>query len=67
MPAPIQDDLRDKPMSRQRKYQLRKQRAGLCKQCGKPAAPATHCPACEAKRRGAPAHIVGLIIRDVVR
>ncbi len=35
----IQDELTDLPLSRQRKYQLRMQRAGRCATCGKPAVP----------------------------
>jgi len=38
MSAPIQDDLTDKPISRQRKYQLRRERKKRCRLCGKPAA-----------------------------
>ncbi len=32
----IQDEFTNKKLSRQRKYQLRKSRDGLCCQCGKP-------------------------------
>ncbi len=47
MPRAIQDDLAAQPISRQRKWQLRKQRAGLCKQCGKQAEDGhVHCDVC---------------------
>ncbi len=32
----IQDEFTGLPISRQRKYQLRRQRDGLCTQCGEP-------------------------------
>ena len=46
-------------VSRQREYQLRKRKAGLCKQCGKPAEKSTrkgvefktHCEDCSRKIR----------------
>jgi len=40
---PIQDEFTNLPISRQRKYQLRKQKAGLCAECGKPAASGSRC------------------------
>lgn len=53
MPAPIKDEFTNRPISRQRKYQLRKLRAGLCKQCGKTAMPdSVHCDRCATKNRG---------------
>lgn len=44
------DDLTNQPISKQRKYQLRRQREGNCQQCGKPANGHAHCPECIAKR-----------------
>jgi hypothetical protein len=35
----IEDELTHLPLSRQRRYQLRKKRDRLCAQCGEPAAP----------------------------
>jgi len=40
---PIQDEFSKLPISRQRKYQLRKQKAGRCVQCGKPAVTSYRC------------------------
>jgi hypothetical protein len=37
MRPPIKDEFQHLPVSRQRKYQLRKQRDGLCTECGAPA------------------------------
>ncbi len=34
-PKPIQDKYTNLPVSRQRKYQLRKKAAGMCTRCGK--------------------------------
>jgi hypothetical protein len=38
MPRQIQDEFSALPISRQRRYQLRREKAGLCRVCGKPAA-----------------------------
>jgi hypothetical protein len=44
MPKPaIKDEFTDLKISRQRKYQLRKQRDGLCTECGQPAAQGLRC------------------------
>ena len=44
MPKPaIRDEFTDLKISRQRKYQLRKQRDGLCTECGKPAIQGLRC------------------------
>jgi hypothetical protein len=44
MPKPaIKDEFTDLKISRQRKYQLRKQRDGLCTECGKPAVQGLRC------------------------
>lgn len=43
MGAPIQDELAALPISRQRRYQLRKHRDGKCHICGQPAVNAWHC------------------------
>ena len=44
MPKPaIKDEFTDLKVSRQRKYQLRKQRDGLCTECGKPAVQGVRC------------------------
>lgn len=39
----IKDKFTNLPVSRQRKYQLRKKRAGMCVLCGEPAVTAMHC------------------------
>ncbi len=39
----IKDKFSELPVSRQRKYQLRKKKAGLCIICGAPRATAMHC------------------------
>ena len=39
----IHDEFTNLPVSRQRKYQLRKQRDGLCTECGEPAASGSRC------------------------
>ncbi len=41
--TPIQDEFTDLPISRQRKYQLRRQKAGLCTVCGEPAVSSSRC------------------------
>lgn len=41
----IRDKYRDLPVSRQRKYQLRKRDEGKCVVCAKPRVNATHCKA----------------------
>ena len=38
-------------ISRQRRYQLKKKKAGLCVQCGKKRVTAFHCIECAAKHR----------------
>jgi hypothetical protein len=43
MRRPIQDEFTSLPISRQRKYQLRKQREGRCTECGEPAAQGSRC------------------------
>jgi hypothetical protein len=43
MRRPIQDEFTKMPISRQRKYQLRKQRQGRCTECGEPAAQGSRC------------------------
>jgi glycosyltransferase involved in cell wall biosynthesis len=43
MRRPIKDEFTDLPISRQRKYQLRKQREGRCTECGEPAAQGSRC------------------------
>jgi len=43
MRRPIQDEFTNMPISRQRKYQLRKQREGRCTECGEPAAQGSRC------------------------
>ena len=39
----IQDEFTDLPVSRQRKYQLRKQRDQRCTECGEPAVQGSRC------------------------
>lgn len=39
----IQDEFTNLPISRQRKYQLRKQRDSCCTECGAPAVEASRC------------------------
>src|SRR5437899_1700139 len=39
----IRDEFTDLPLSRQRKYQLRKQRDGRCSECGAPASAGSRC------------------------
>ena len=39
----IEDEFTDRPVSRQRKYQMRKQRDGLCTVCGEPAVQGSRC------------------------
>lgn len=39
----IQDEFTDLPISRQRKYQLRRQRDSRCTQCGRPAGKGGRC------------------------
>lgn len=39
----IKDKFTNLPVSRQRKYQLRKKQSGMCIICGKPRATAMHC------------------------
>jgi hypothetical protein len=39
MPKLIQDRFTSLPVSRQRKYQLRREAAGRCRLCGEPGAP----------------------------
>jgi hypothetical protein len=41
--APIKDEFEKLPISRQRKYQLRKQRDGRCTECGAPSAGSSRC------------------------
>lgn len=43
MRKPIQDEFTHLPVSRQRRYQLRKRRDGLCTECGAPADYASRC------------------------
>lgn len=43
MRRPIQDEFTHLPVSRQRRYQLRKRRDGLCTECGAPATQASRC------------------------
>jgi hypothetical protein len=43
MRKPIQDEFTHLPVSRQRRYQLRKQRDNLCTECGAPAGGASRC------------------------
>jgi hypothetical protein len=43
MKTPIQDQFTDLPISRQRKYQLRKALQGRCTECGKPAKAGKRC------------------------
>jgi hypothetical protein len=43
MRRPIQDEFTGLPISRQRKYQLRKQREGRCTECGEPPAQGSRC------------------------
>ncbi len=43
MRRPIQDEFTKLPVSRQRKYQLRKQRDNRCTECGAPATNASRC------------------------
>ncbi len=40
---PIKDEFTDKPVSRQRKWQLRKARQGKCRACGKTAVTLNYC------------------------
>jgi hypothetical protein len=41
--TPIQDEFTNLPISRQRKYQLRRQKMGCCTECGAPAAVGSRC------------------------
>jgi hypothetical protein len=44
MPRPrIHDEFTNLPISRQAKYRLRMQKAGLCVECGDPAIGGSHC------------------------
>jgi len=43
MRRPIEDEFKDLPISRQRKYQLRMQRDKRCTECGAPALQASRC------------------------
>lgn len=43
MRQPIKDEFTKLKISRQRKYQLRKQRDGLCTECGEPASGGSRC------------------------
>jgi hypothetical protein len=43
MKKPIQDEFTNRPLSRQRKYQLRMQRDRRCTICGAPAVEAARC------------------------
>jgi hypothetical protein len=43
MRRPIDDEFKDLPISRQRKYQLRMQRDKRCTECGRPASIASRC------------------------
>ncbi len=43
MRTAIQDEFSDLPISRQRKYQLRRQRDNLCTECGEPAVSGSRC------------------------
>jgi hypothetical protein len=43
MRRPIEDEFKDLPISRQRKYQLRMQRDSRCTECGRPALQASRC------------------------
>jgi hypothetical protein len=43
MRRPIQDEFTNLPVSRQRRYQLRKRRDNLCTECGAPAQGASRC------------------------
>lgn len=48
----IVDAFTDLPVSRQRKWQLRRQAAGLCEKCGQPSIPdAAQCLKCLKKAR----------------
>lgn len=47
----IQDEFTNLPISRQRKYQLRMQRAGRCTECGEPAVLGSRCLAHLVKAR----------------
>jgi hypothetical protein len=47
----IQDEYTNLPISRQRKYQLRMQRAGRCTECGEPAVLGSRCLAHLVKAR----------------
>jgi predicted amidophosphoribosyltransferase len=49
MRPPIQDEFTHLPISRQQKYQLRRHRDKLCRQCGRPIEIAWHCRACADK------------------
>jgi hypothetical protein len=40
-----------KPISRQRRWQIARQKAGLCAQCGKPATLGYMCATCRDKQR----------------
>ena len=44
MPKLIVDQYTELPISRQRRYQLRKQKQGRCAFCGAPAANSSRCP-----------------------
>ena len=47
----IKDEIQHLKVSRQRKYQLRKQRDRLCRQCGAPTGGATLCPVHQVEAR----------------
>ena len=51
MSTQIADEFTDLNVSRQRKYQLRKAKAGRCAECGRELATALYCKACAAKMR----------------
>ena len=49
----------EKPISRQRKYQLKMKDAGRCQQCGKPLASPVLCITCVIKARGVRRKVLG--------
>lgn len=52
MPKLIQDEFTSRPISRQRKYQMRKRKSGRCRICAKPGADETGlCPEHRAQSR----------------
>jgi hypothetical protein len=56
----IRDKFSKLPISRQRKYQLRRAREGKCEICGDPAAKGfARCPKCHVKARERQRHLRG--------